>query len=302
LKEVEMPSGIDYSKWDKFDASSSSDEENASVLSPRVTRLDEPGQVTRSANGTITISPSTPKTSEINKAKANLGEDNYAHQKKVSKGPGSEDSGTQVGAVFTKNGGEFRDADTKSFVLWSQDRYEVMFRIHVNPTQVNRKNLSIKVDGMVPYTQRFSTTSSQGKDGYGRLTVSAGSKLLLQGDLPHPVHFPEHAEEEGDSGIDWELMDTKRPMKCPPIGSNQTKCVQFALFKASPMEGVLIWWSRPLKHCAAMDVNQIKKQRIKNGTGSHDSPSTKPPNFADTWEQAHNVFREKMGKRAGSKK
>ena len=69
----------------------------------------------------------------------------------------------------------------------------------------------MKLEGAVPYHQRFSAISSSlCEDGLGKLTVYASDRLLFEGTLPYPVHIPEDSVD--DCELDWSLIESAKPM------------------------------------------------------------------------------------------
>jgi len=279
-----MSGGIDYSKWDKFE-DSSEEEEGINQSLPRVTRLEKPGKVTRSKDGTIIYSPSSETI------RGNNPQENYS---RFNDSINSSDPSLTIETISklkqsenTKNGGEFRDPTTQSYVQWSQDRYEVVIRIYVDVTQVSRKDIRVKLEGAVPYHQRFSAISSSLEDGIGKLTVYASDRLLFEGTLPYPVHIPEDSIDDGE--LDWSLIESAKPMAIQ-LTPQESKFLQITLHKATPMHGVHVWWSQPFNHFPTIDVTSIV-DRKKSHTLEAKSTSGAE---SSVWDEAHSLFRQKI--------
>jgi hypothetical protein len=126
----------------------------------------------------------------------------------------------------------------------------------------DEKIQSVKVQGVLPHADRHCAVGSTKP----RLEICNNICCLLEGDLPHQVHLPQDEDE-----IDWSVeRDDKK------------KFVLVTLYKAVPMEGVFVWWRRPL-----MDFPEIE---IENESSS---ASSKSKEFVQAWEEAHRLFREK---------
>lgn len=64
------------------------------------------------------------------------------------------------------------------------------------------------------------------------------------------------------------------------------KVVLVTLYKAVPMEGVCIWWRRPLMNFPEIDI-------VNN-----ESAPSKSKEFLQAWDEAHRLFREKKKSQA----
>lgn len=250
---------IDYSKWDNLEeySSSSEDETEKEGTGARVTRLDAPSQVTFGGNdddrsATITPSPSTasqpavvPKTS-VGKSMTfkhkDSGDDPSAYQAWKAKG----------GLVMTE--------DTRR-LFWSQDRYSICIRLELLKDETIQ---SIQGTGVVPYTDRFCAV------GTTKPTLSVTSSLsvlILQGELPHPIHFAQDEDE-----IEWSIERSHL----------DERFLIMTLYKAVPMQGISIWWKRPM----------MKFDEIINPEWKDKQSSTASKEFLSAWEEAHRLFRE----------
>lgn len=304
-----MTSGIDYSKWDKFDASSSEEEEEK--ILPRVTKLDSPGTVTRSADGTITLNPRTDDDAILD-AKKNIHSKNdmaespssslTSHNTRTKKIEFVKEKKVLKRETLVRNGGQFRD-QTLSF--WSQDRNEVILSVTFNPQKISPRNIKVKVVGILPFSERYSAVgwnTSDDKATPGSLTVfttsdtstrphpfgnSLGTQqaanTLITGVLPHFVHL-----SEGEEEVEWEVDDCENfGIKKSDFGED-TKLIRITLRKAVPTTGISVWWSQPLLHWPKLDVSQIK-DRGEN--------SKKQDEIKKSWDEAHRLFKEKISSR-----
>ena len=119
---------------------------------------------------------------------------------------------------------------------------------------------------------------SVSKDG-GKETV------LLRGELPRPIHLNQDEDE-----IDYEIEDNLGAVGEGGDGAC-TKLVSITMAKAVPMEGMVLWWDRPLVGYPAIDV-----AKIQDATGQ-----SKQEAWKKAWDEAHKLFREKAGKREKEK-
>jgi hypothetical protein len=249
-------SGIDYSKWDKMSFSDEDSTSSCEKSAPRVTRLDEPSRVTFSSKGaTVEAASKTSKT-----------EVSTTHKKEKKKSSGLK--------RMTKNGAFYVDPVTRNKVFWSQDRDEVILRICYDQSIASR-DIRVNILGALKYEDRHSAVGSPEAGamcgGKRRLTVSAIGRdaPLLEGDLDYNVHF---AEDEG--ALDWEI-DVTDPSR---------KVIQVTFLKAVPMQGLTVWWSRPLSHFPDIDVASGI-----DGRNKHEQ-------LKQSWEEAHQLFRDKIKK------
>jgi hypothetical protein len=203
-------------------------------------------------------------------------------------------------------------------LYWSQDRYSVHLRLELHEHE--HKVHSVEVAGILPYSDRFAAVTAGGSsasrprllcrgvgagpsgtahdDDDGPVTTTSKKQkssppaavfVLLEGDLPHPVHLAE-GEDEVDWSIEREEGDTSS-------SSSPGRFLFVNLWKAVPMRGVFVWWRRPLMQFPEVDVEHVRKT-IKNGgdsSGGTTSTSSVPhqDNFVNAWEEAHRMFREK---------
>ena len=268
-----MPGGgIDYSKWDHLDEYSDDDDGNGdgvveSNASPRVTRLDAPSSVTfgGSDNNAIEVDSSMKQnatavsTTATTEAKMGLTVGNNAI------GPaGKANAGTErlekEEEKWCVKGGKVTSNDNRQ-IYWTQDRYSVTIRCQLFG---NEKPKLVSVDGILPYADRhcaMGTTKPLLK------TVEGKNKILLEGNLPHPVHLA-----NDDDDIDWCIERRKNK-------DGDTKFIAITLYKAVPMQGLFIWWKRPFMEYDEINIDQEPSQASKE--------------FLQAWEEAHKLFKEK---------
>jgi hypothetical protein len=319
-------STIDYSKWDKMSFSDDEDDESSTAL-PRVTRLDEPSRVTCAPDGSVEIHHSRQKASvpietasctsdtRSQSGDGTLDSDSVNRNIENNFVSSSKQDGTTTSdcdrskkslqqerkiELLTKNGGTFLDPKTDNMTYWSQDRNEVILSIAFDFKTIRSKDIRVSISGALTYrdrcaamsnahTLRSDSGSESGSEGKGSLNVVGGThqeKLILQGELPYFVHLPE-AEED----VDWEI-DVTDPNE---------KLIKITFLKAVPMQGIVIWWSRPLVHFPEIDVIQDIDGRGGNLKSSENSQRVPALSDQDkmkkAWEEAHTMFREKMKKK-----
>lgn len=211
-------------------------------------------------------------------------------------------------------------------LYWSQDRYSVTLRWELPGTTAttnhnkndnnNNKNdttaptttvvATVDIGGILPYRDRCAAV------GTTLPTIAVRSKsgeVLLEERLPHPVHG---AEEDGNRPeADWSVepfawssgsagSKQSKPNSKPNSNSSRNnhhhttttttkKYLTIVLHKAVPMQGLSLWWRRPLLGVPEIDLADAKGDAV--GASSKD--------FLGAWERAHELFRE--GKRTAKK-
>ena len=264
---------IDYSKWDTLECSDSDEEESSST--PRVTRLQEPSRVTFGGSGdhagtaTIHQPQSTPLTGSTNHRLDNPTSSSIGSiTNEVSSKTTYQKDPLKV---WTSRGGSLETSDERT-LLWSQDRYSVQLRLELKDEELIDR---ISIDGILPYSERHCATGSQ------KTTLSVMGKksdgisfALLQGDLPHPVHLSEDDTHEVKS-VDWSI-------ERHPLDSIR-RFVAFIMYKAVPMQGLFVWWKRPLSEFEEITLDDEECGRSSGASNE----------FLQSWEEAHRLFREK---------
>jgi hypothetical protein len=243
-----MQGGIDYSKWDHLDEYSDDDDQDiGDQTAPRVTRLDGPSQVTFGGeDGGESIRPSQPVVAAADAPKPIV---EFVSPAVTAKGD-SHESWKASGGVETTS------ADRRLF--WSQDRYSVCIRLELAKEE---KINTVEVKGAVSYANRFCAVGTVKP----KLIVhSTDMACLVEGELPHPVHFAQDEDE-----IEWSVERS----------SSDERFLAITLNKAVPMQDLSIWWRRPL-----MSFDEIEVGKDSNKSSNE---------FKDAWEEAHRLFREK---------
>ena len=307
----EMP-GIDYSKWDKIDCSSSSsseDEEENDVgikgsggSQPRVTRLDAPSRITRTADGNLVVEKTQKPFSPRQQQPSNnptISNETTASEASTTTRPANVNALQQQKIeVWTENGARLIVPQNDLELYWGQDRYSITIRLALPLSRnVKGKDLHVRLTGAYRYSERFSAVGSN--DRVASLVVewknpvTSVVETLLQGDFPHPIHTPEDCdmeEDDQDGGdgteLDWTLdRVTERNGKSNTGQEKVYWCM--TIFKAVPMEGVVIWWRRPLTIFEEISATEANPNAGIDG-------GDKAEAFQNAWEEAHRQFREKV--------
>jgi hypothetical protein len=246
---------IDYSKWDnlcEYSDDDDDDEEEAQPQSkqPRVTRLDQPSRV-------------TVQQGEISVVHQQEQQDDTALKKVNAKATESaETESAAIPASWTEKGGAAILQGSQLY--WSQDRYSATLRVALS--QQNTKGIVCKVSNLLPYKERFTGTS---QEHCSHLVIIGEdeelSAALIESDVAYPVHKTE--EEEG---VDWSIET-----------HHSVKYLAAILYKATPMEGLTLWWKRPLVDLEEIQLDWVQKDNA----------------FSQAWEQAHQTFLENAATR-----
>eukprot|EP00980_Cylindrotheca_fusiformis_P022852 scaffold9846_cov122-Cylindrotheca_fusiformis.AAC.5 len=250
-----MPGGIDYSKWDHLDEYSEDEDDHNDEGQPRVTRLDGPSEVTF-GGGSATVQPSqgAASTSALHPPQKQLTE-KFVSAAAKSKVATNNDDPFQN---WKASGGEESIEDGQRRLFWSQDRYSICIRVELVKEE---KVGNVLVEHTLSYSDRYCAV---GTVKPRLMVLLKDGKCLLEGDLPHPVHFAQSEDE-----IEWSVE------RAP---SNE-RFLAVTLYKAVPMQGLSLWWRRPLM---CFDEIELKKE------------STQTSNeFLEAWDEAHRLFREK---------
>lgn len=291
-----------------------------SSMTPRVTRLDAPMKVTFGGNSSSSTTPTahiepssssllpisstqdqTKSTSSISSTKSinNNSIEFVKPTRNNSSDTSSPSSSSQHPSSWIERGGlvttagngndEGDDDQSKRKLYWTQDRYTVTLRLELK--EVEGKVQSVDVAGILPYSDRFSAVGStkptlrcKGKTKTNdSLLLSSSSLLLLEGELPHPVHLAEDENDE-DGAVDWSVVREDN-------SSTGIRFLMITLYKAVPMHGLSVWWRRPLMEFPELDLDQVKDKTTQT------SGATASQEFRKTWEEAHKIFREEKKKK-----
>ena len=283
---------IDYSKWDHLDDCSDSDEEGAADTrsTPRVTRLEAPSRVTfggmpNEVESVATIDPpllsTLPPSSNSSGAMA---QDGHGPMMAPKPSTASDNEGkcSETGhSAWTKKGGSVVTSDNRH-LYWSQDRYSVQIRLELRLGPPKESVERVVVDGILPYADRYCATGSQkprliitGRLG-GDLSSQSSEKstaTLLEGELPYPVHWSQDDEQAEAKSLDW--IVERHP------SDKEQRFALITLYKAVPMQGLFVWWKRPLL--------QFDEVTLEDGNSERSAASNE---FIQAWDEAHRIFRE----------
>ena len=232
----------------------------------------------------------------------------------------------------TTNGASYEHSGSELF--WSQDEASLTIHAVLPNQKIGAKMLQVKIYGnvqtfktrtsSVPASDPSSDSNSHGK--YGHLSVldlssPSSPRTIISGDFSFPVFV---GDEDDDDDDDVDDPNMNKPGCLSPLVDWEvvsfhcgTRAVKITLGKASPMKGVVIWWDRLFSSHAQsprIDVEKIKGRRggdriLKGKSGSNatgggkvpspslsssSSSSPSSPSFSSAWEQAHEMFKEKM--------
>jgi hypothetical protein len=251
---------IDYSKWDNIEDSDSDNDDNQAM--PQVTRLDAPSKVTfGGGSDTIIAEPNAASaaTAPASSTAPTSTSTTETKRKSQSTNPtGAAVANNDKSSSWTEQGGLLQTKDDNRELHWSQDRYSLTIRLQLLEGE---KIMSVQVENMLRYTERFTATGTTKP----KLTIyGTDSKSILVGELPHPVH----ACEDDDGDIDWTIEST-----------GNKRFVTVTLYKAVPMQGLFIWWKHPLQEYPEIDIERSSNE------GSQE--------FLKAWEEAHEMFKAK---------
>jgi len=229
---------------------------------------------------------------------------------------------------LTRNGGKHTNTITSKQstlnipIYWSQDRYAVTLRVGFPTTQFPSRTIRVKVVGALKYEDRHSAVGSgsmmtdyiakQNDDdnpSYGSIrivSVSGGDDqetVLFNGLLPRPIHL-NHEEDE----VEFEIEDSGIKNDVDIHIVEETCCDRFVSItmpKAVPMHGLVLWWDCPIIGFPKIDVSSIHDRNVSNlslgsaanNTSSSSSNVAKKEAFQKAWDEAHDMFREKMKKK-----
>ena len=266
-----MPVGIDYSKWDKMNFDSEDDQDNddgdgdgtdqSRPGPPRVTRLDKPSLITTNKDGDIVITQQQQQqqqqpddTSVVPSANATIA---------TSATPSAW---TERGATDTIHGRR---------IYWSQDRYSVTVRIELpnDEPNANKAKWTCVASNILSYQDRFTATAIDSDHHKPHIAIvnQTDGRRLIESHIPYPVYFA----EDDDGVLDWSIESD----------STQPKFMVITLNKASPMQGLTLWWKRPLAICQESKL-EWRRQEQDGGVDA----------FSAAWKEAHEQFRRKRQK------
>jgi hypothetical protein len=251
---------IDYSKWDHLDYSDD-DEGNADeAAAPRVTRLDCPSKVTfGGGDGSASIAPSNIGSTAKLSTSTSLATNTKASNVAIASSPTPNADSRDAYATWTTKGGSVvTSLDRKLF--WCQDRYSVIIRLELISKE--EKVQGIHAEGVVPYADRFCAVGTIKPQIRVQSTTGA---VLLEGEVPHSIHYAQE-EDEVEWSVERSCLDER--------------FLAITFYKAVPTQGLSIWWRRPMMHFEEMEVEKQESSQTSQ-------------EFLQAWEEAHRLFREK---------
>jgi hypothetical protein len=317
---------VDYSKWDRMEFSDSEDDVEPNHQAPRVTSLDTPGRVTIGTDGCLEIGESSlPPNRSCHAAAAVNAQPDQSSVKELAR---KKQKLQQWREELTHNGGTHHvsiptkdEGHVELPIYWAQDRYAITLRLGFPDRLFSPKSICVKVTGALNYKDRFSAVGSGAMSGYKemnedgsaafgeiKITSAAADKhetVLLCDKLPRPVFLN---QDEDDVGFDIEDILTEQT--AAPGDQLCTKFVTITLSKAVPMEGMTIWWEHALLSLPKIDTTQIRERtnpvdRVmtveeynesmdRNQSTASAGDASKKEAFAKAWNEAHQMFREKV--------
>ena len=207
-------------------------------------------------------------------------------------------------------------------VYWSQDRYAVTLRVGFPTNRFPSRTIRVKVVGALKYEDRHSAVGSgsmmtdyilkQNDDdenpSYGSVTIVSESgngqeTVLFTGLLPRPIHLNQDEDE-----VEYEIENLGIANDKTVSDTCCDRFVSITMPKAVPMHGLVLWWECPIIGFPKIDVSSIQDRKVSsNGVGSgakignsNDDKInniTKKEAFQKAWDEAHEMFREKMKKK-----
>eukprot|EP00918_Siedleckia_nematoides_P053900 GHVU01117757.1.p2 GENE.GHVU01117757.1~~GHVU01117757.1.p2 ORF type:complete len:337 (-),score=57.24 GHVU01117757.1:384-1394(-) len=297
--------GIDYSKWDNLDVSSSEEERPE----PRVTRLDHRSKVTIGGREGWSVEDNDvqPKVVEKNHECT----DATGHH-----GAGGPGAGTpKKTSTSSAAGGDSRTgsssvttvaaataATTVDSAAEGGDRYRWLYR---NGRIDEQLAWAQTKDGVVLHL--FVDRSVRGAEltvdvTESTLTIKRNGETLLEGEFPYKVVV------EDDEPVLWEVLSIPVPVPpgSPPASAvdkeasaavmpsqppaaqtpQQRRAVHVTLRKQQIIPGASMWWTQLLKHLPEIPMSAIEDRQGGSSAA-----------FLETWNSAHEKFKERLAER-----
>ena len=302
IQNCTMP-GIDYSKWDNLEVSDDEEEDEQQHDAPfftgsggattttlnsgmRVTRLEAPSKVTfggsqqksdasgnlqqsTNVDGQIYGTKSTiPKLEASNESSATATTPHEDHDNNTTTSVSVPDAWIAKGASCQVKGTPLH---------WSQDRYSVTLRFGL-PLQEGAEKAAnpsskwkCRINGPVlSYADRNTAVSAE----RSRLQIwnanepSSSTEYLVDEEISYPIHW----EEDSEGEVDWTIERLSH--------NSKQSFFTISLMKASPMDGLVLWWKKPLASCPEVTVNDPSKASATD--------------FQQAWKEAHEQFRDSV--------
>jgi hypothetical protein len=172
-------------------------------------------------------------------------------------------------------------------LYWTQDRTTVNIRMSLLPDMESHRGWKCIVHGSVDFANRLSATLTD--DSRPCLEVTHNLNTIIKGTLAYPVYTtPENEDSMDGSNVDWSIESVSASAAG---GLACTRFVTITLYKAVPMAGLTLWWSR-----LSMETPTIE---VQTGSTSSTSSTSSARAFEEAWRTAHEGFRQSL---QGSKK
>jgi len=228
--------------------------------------------------------------------------------------------------LLTRNGGRHAttiNTNQKQLhlpIYWSQDRYSVTLRLGFPTTQFPSRTIRVNVVGALKYEDRHAAVGSgsmmtdyiakrnnDDNPSYGSVTIVSVSSdsqetVLFHGLLPRPIHLNQDEDEvefEIENANITNVVHTREESCCD-------RFVSITMPKAVPMHGLVLWWDSPIVGFPKIDVSSIQDRHVSNASVGSEAKSSgkssssnvgKKEAFQKAWDEAHDMFREKMKKK-----
>jgi hypothetical protein len=224
---------------------------------------------------------------------------------------------------------KYGDAGNKTQLYWTQDRWTVTFRFSLllnsssddSPSVTASKNnllngaaaqqqqlvrgWNCRVPGILSYDNRTSAVGTSsgdkprlilthkqqqgGRDHDDDDDDKNSTTTFFEGELPYPVHLP-----QDDDQVDWSIERIETTTSSSPENSSVSVpflCV--TLFKATPMAGMVLWWSRPFTSCPELAQMEWRHNTTADSNSKGAGGGSSNESFQQAWDEAHRLFQEK---------
>ncbi len=255
----------DYSKWDRYSAElSSEDEDEAQKAKPRVTKLAQPSTI-KLGSSPQDQPYSVFSESELS-AQSSAGAGGVGIGFQGSSSSSSSSGGGKGGSAEVDFEMDFVQRDGGKY-RWRQTPQEVVLEIPLS-AGVKARDLRITME----------EKGDVGSELNIRVRQQGQEQALLRGKLQYPT-APQDIQEC------WQVCTSD---------AGCSKFVEITLQKRSPVPGAVQWWGGLLAGEKPVDLSTIPARlRQQQGQASGNS------SFQDNWVKAHSMFREKMAKGGG---
>ena len=260
LTAAQLTMVIDYSKWDKLEVSSSSDDEDGAPIpssAPRVHRLDRDAGEELQVGNIRVRSSAPPSGGDRGSAKASTSDADGAR----SVGGGAR-AGTVDAASLSHNGASFPS------YRWSQSSDHCVLSVLV-PAGSRAADVEVVVGD-----RGMHHGAPCAKCVHVNHTPSG---VAIGGALAYPCRA-----EEDDLIAHWELKDVDEG-----ASAGGSRAIQVTLRKLSPAPNITVWWKRLFEsETSEVDVSSFRERR-------------NPGSFAEAFRQAEEQFKRNIRQQQG---